>query len=51
MGAARSGLLSKYDTYIQTSAYEGTWYVRLSAQVYLEVQDFALMATRFMEFI
>jgi selenocysteine lyase/cysteine desulfurase len=47
--AAADGLLEKYDTYIQCGVYEGSHYVRLSAQIYLELSDFELFATRFLE--
>jgi len=50
VGKARAGLLEKYDTYIQTSTYLGQWYVRLSAQIYLEVSDMEIMCKRFTEF-
>jgi isopenicillin-N epimerase len=41
-------LLRDYNTYIQTSAIDGVWYVRISGQIYLEVSDFTLMAQRFL---
>jgi hypothetical protein len=51
VGAARAGLLNTYDTYIQTSSFQGQFYIRLSAQIYLELSDFKRMAKRFLEFI
>ena len=51
VNAARAGLLNIYSTYIQTSSFQGQFYIRLSAQVYLELSDFQLMARRFLEFI
>ncbi len=51
ISAAASGLMSKYSTYIQTGSFYGTFYIRLSAQIFLEVSDFELLAQRFLEFI
>jgi len=33
-------LVKDYDTFMQTMFYAGEWWVRLSAQVYLELEDF-----------
>jgi len=44
-------LLSKYDTYIQIIAYKNKAFVRISGQIYLELEDFRVMANLFMEIL
>ena len=33
-------LVDEYSTFVQTFFYAGTWWVRFSGQVYLEMRDF-----------
>jgi len=54
VGHVRSVLETKYDTWIQpgiVATVDGklTWYVRLSAQIYLEESDMLTMAQRFLD--
>jgi len=51
IAAAQDGLFSKYSTYIQLGSFAGKRYVRLSAQIFLELSDFSTMATRFLEWV
>lgn len=37
-------LQEKYNTFVPTYQWQGKWYVRVSAQIYNELSDFAMLA-------
>jgi hypothetical protein len=52
----QAALLKQYDTYVQlgnviTSSQQTLWFIRISAQIYLELADFTVMAQRFLDLL
>lgn len=51
MGRITGEMAERYGTYLAIMLYRGGWYVRLSAQVYLEEKDFVFAAEALKEIV